>query len=197
MTRSSAPRASLDREAVVRAAVRLVNEEGAPALTINRLARDLGVQPPSLYNHIDGLADLWRELALYSTLALGERLTAAALGRSGKEGLRSVARAYRSYVKEFPDLYQASLRASRSADPVDSRLQAAEDQVVQPALAIVASFGLTGEAALHAVRALRSMVHGFSTLETAGGFGLPLDLDDSFDHLIELLVRGLENYPKG
>jgi hypothetical protein len=35
------------------------------------------------------------------------------------------------------------------------------------------------------------MVHGFATLEVAGGFGLPLDLDESFNQLVEVFIRGM------
>jgi hypothetical protein len=37
-------------------------------------------------------------------------------------------------------------------------------------------------------------VHGFTTLEVAGGFGLPLDLDESFRLLINLFIHGLEDF---
>jgi len=57
----------------------------------------------------------------------------------------------------------------------------------------MASLGLQGEAAIHAVRAFRSMIHGFATLEVAGGFGLPQDCDESFHRLINALVAGLKN----
>jgi hypothetical protein len=106
-----------------------------------------------------------------------------------------VAQAYRAYIKEFPGLYLASLRASGARDPVDAELQAAEEQVVKIAMAVVDSFGLSGEDGLHAVRGLRSIVHGFATLELAGGFGLPLDCDESFRRLVNLFIRGLE-HPK-
>jgi hypothetical protein len=56
----------------------------------------------------------------------------------------------------------------------------------------MASFGLQGEDALHAVRALRSLVHGFTTLEVSGGFGMPLDLDESFRRLVDLFIAGLQ-----
>ena len=49
-----------------------------------------------------------------------------------------------------------------------------------------------GDEAIHALRALRSVVHGFATLEAAGGFGIPLNLDESFRRLVELLIRGME-----
>jgi AcrR family transcriptional regulator len=191
MTRPPTSRAGLDRAAVVRAAAALVNAEGVDALTINRLARELHVQPPSLYNHIAGLGELWRELALLSTRTLGDRLTAAAVGRSGPAGVMAMAQAYRDYVKEFPGLYQASLRASGNLSRRDPDLQAAEARAVQVALALVESFGLAGDEAIHAVRALRSAIHGFATLEVAGGFGLPLDLDESFRRLIETTIRGM------
>lgn len=197
MSRSPTPRAGLDRPSVIRAAARLVNAEGAEALTINRLSRELGVQPPSLYNHIEGLAGLWRELALLSTTTLGDRITKASIGKSGPAGILALAHAYRGYIQEFPGLYHASLRASGNLEPPDPRLQAAEDRVVQVALAMIESFGLSGEAAVHAVRALRSVVHGFATLEAAGGFGLPLSLDESFDRLVEMFIHGLENPPEG
>ena len=52
-------RRGLDRKAVVDAAVELLNAGGTKSLTLNRLAKKLGVQPPSLYNHIDGLPGLY------------------------------------------------------------------------------------------------------------------------------------------
>jgi AcrR family transcriptional regulator len=185
-------RARLDRERVVRAAADLVNAEGAAALTINRLAQELGIQPPSLYNHIDGLADLQRALALFSTRALGERITAAVIGKSGPAGVMAMAEAYRGYIREFPGLYLASLRASGNLDTPDPELKAAEESAVRVTLALMDAFGLSGADAIHAVRGLRSAVHGFATLEAAGGFGIPLDLDESFRRLIGIVIQGLE-----
>lgn len=186
------PRLGLDKTAVVEAAAAILNAEGVGALTLNRLAQELGVKPPSLYNHIDGLAGLQRELALMNARALGERFTRAAIGQSGPAALIAVARAYRAYIKESPGVYLASLRSSGAQQPVDAELSAAEEPSLRVALAVIASFGLSGNDALHAARGLRSLVHGFATLEIAGGFGLPLDLDESFDRLLQMFVRALQ-----
>ena len=58
-------RVRLNRTAVLAAAVRLADREGAEALTVRRLADDLGVHPTSLYNHVpskeailDGVVEL-------------------------------------------------------------------------------------------------------------------------------------------
>lgn len=69
--------------------------------------------------------------------------------------------------------------------------------MVEIGLAVVGSYGLHGEDGLHAVRGLRSVVHGFASLEVAGGFGLPLDCDESFRRLVEMLTLGLQRLADG
>jgi AcrR family transcriptional regulator len=191
-TKSQRRRARLDTATVVRAAVEFIEAEGLEALSLGRLARQLDVQTPSLYNHIDGLPGLQRELALLSTRDLGERMGNAAIGKSGPDAVLALAEAYRAYVKDHYGLYSTGIRSSGQQTPIDVELQIAQERVVQIALAVVGSFGLQGEEALHAVRGLRSIVHGFAALEVAGGFGLPLDCDESFRQLIRMFVSGLQ-----
>jgi AcrR family transcriptional regulator len=185
-------RKGIDKTGVVKAAVELLEEEGVEALTLGRLAARLGIQTPSLYNHIDGLPGLQRELALVNTLNLQDCLSQAAIGRAGPEALMAIAQAYRGYIKQHPGLYQASLLASRNRAVFDPQLEQAEERVVQIVLKVLEGYEMTREDGLHAVRGLRSLVHGFASLEIAGGFGLPLDLDESFHRLVTIFVRGLE-----
>jgi AcrR family transcriptional regulator len=186
-------RAGIDRKTVVNTAAGLIDAEGVDALTLGRLAARLGIQTPSLYNHVDGLPDLHRELALMSARQLGDRLANAAIGRSGPEALRALANAYRTYIKEHPGLYLSGLRASGAQVTVDEELRLAEERAVLVGMAVIGSFGLAGADALHAIRGFRSVVHGFATLEIAGGFGLPLDCDESFHRLVEMLIIALEH----
>ncbi len=185
-------RRGLDSAAVVQAAVDLLDAEGPAALSLGRLAERLGVQTPSLYNHIGGLPDLLRRLALRNAQDLAACLGDAAIGRAGADALIAAADAYRGYIKQHPGLYMASLRASGAQPEPDPELAAAEDRVVRVVLAVLASFGLGGADAVHAARGLRSVVHGFAALELAGGFGLPLDCDESFRRLLHTWVAGLQ-----
>lgn len=182
----------IDRDRVVRAAAELVNAEGIDALTVGRLASQLGIQPPSLYNHIDGLPDLYDALALLNARALADTLTGAAVGKAGSEALHAIAQAYRGYIKAYPGVYLSSIRAALNRQSPDPELEAAENRTVNVVLAVLESFGLYGADAIHATRAFRSAVHGFTTLEIAGGFGIPLDLDTSFYRLIEMLITGFK-----
>ena len=184
------PRAGLDQSQVVRAAAELVNAEGPEALTLGRLAKYLGVKPPSLYNHIEGLPGLQRELALLNARLLAEHLGNAAIGKAGAQAIRAVAHAFRAYIKGHPGVYLMSLRSSSRHPQVDDELENAEATVVKIVLAALKAFRLQDEEALHTVRALRSLVHGFATLEIAGGFGIQLDIDDSFQRMVEMIIRG-------
>ena len=190
------PRMRLDKKSVVRAAADLVNETGWEALSLGKLAQTLGVQPPSLYNHIDGLSGLSRELTLLTTRELGERIASAAIGQSGPDAIRNIARAYRQYIQENPGVYLLGVRSAAFQNPPDAELQSAQSHVLDVTLAALASFHLSELDALHAIRGLRSIIHGFTTLEIAGGFGLPLDCEESFRRLVEVFIFDLQESTK-
>ncbi len=181
-------RAGLDRAEVVRAAVALVDVKGLEGLTLAALADRLGIRAPSLYNHVAGLDDLRGQVTLHSLRELAARLGRAVMVRAGDDALLALAHAYRAYAHEHPALYATTLWAG---DPADAARQVAGREVIEVALAVMASYGLRDDDALHAIRGLRSAMHGFVSLEAAGGFGLPLDLDESYLRLLRVFIAGL------
>jgi AcrR family transcriptional regulator len=182
-------RVGLGRATVVEAAARLVDEEGIEQLTLGRLAERLGVRTPSLYNHVAGLPGLKHDLALYCLREVLDRLTRATIGKSRSEAIVALADAYRAYARETPGRYSLTLQAP---GPGDQALQAIAQQLVDVLRAVLAPYRLSEEEAIHAIRSLRSIVHGFSSLEMAGGFAMPVDLDASFHWLINLYIAGLD-----
>ena len=182
-------RAGLDQETVVDAAAKLVDEEGIEQLSLGRLAERLGIRTPSLYNHVAGLPGLKRDLALYCLRDVLNRLLRATTGKSRAEAIFAFANAYRAYARETPGRYALTLQAPA---PFDQELQTVSQQLIEVALAVLAPYKLSEEEAIHAIRSLRSIVHGFISLEVVGGFGLPVDLDASFHWLINVFVAGLD-----
>jgi AcrR family transcriptional regulator len=178
------PRAGLAADSVVAAAAALADAEGLDALTLARLAGELGVQPPSLYAHVGGLPDLRRRLAARGARDLATALGAAAAGRARGEALAAVATAYRDYARAHPGTYAAAQRAA-DLDRADG------EAAVEVVFAVLRGYGLQGDEAVHAARIVRSALHGFAALETGEGFGIPLDLDDTFERLVEVLDAGL------
>jgi AcrR family transcriptional regulator len=184
------PRAGLDRAAVIAAAAEIADREGLAALTLARLAAALGVKAPSLYNHTKGLPDIERSLAIAAGREINARMLRAAAGRSGTDALIAVGIAYRSFAHERPGLYAASLRAP---DPADTEHQVAAEEVVTTVLAVLSAFGLEGDDALHATRGLRAIIHGFVSLEAAGGFRMALDLEESMIRVLTAFADGLDS----
>jgi AcrR family transcriptional regulator len=182
-------RAGLDSQAVIEEAAKLINEEGLELLSLARLAERLGVRVPSLYNHVAGLPGLKRDLALYSLREVLMLLTRSLPGKAGREAIFAFADTYRDYARRSPGHYALTLLAP-AAD--DKAWQELGGQIIELARAVLAPYNLDEEEAIHAIRSLRSIVHGFVSLELVGGFGMPVDLNASFRWLIDLFVTGLE-----
>ena len=182
-------RRGLDAAAVVGAAARVADAEGLGAVTVARVAAEVGVRGPSIYNHVPGRPGLVRGIALEAVGDLTGRLRAAAVGRSGPEALGAAASAYRAYAREHPGRYDAIQGAGAQDDP---ELAAAAGEAVEVLVGILRGWRLEGDEAIHAVRALRSALHGFVDLERIGGFGLPVSVDASFAELVETLVAGFD-----
>lgn len=180
------PRAGLDPEAVVAAAAELADEVGFAGLTLAALAARLGVRTPSLYAHVDGLGELRVRLAARGARELVDALSAAVAGRAGGDALRAVAGAYRAYALRHPGTY-AAIQVPRE----EPELAASAAEVVELIAAVLRGYGLEGDDLIHAIRAVRSALHGFVMLEREGGFALPQDRQASFDALVALLDGGL------
>ncbi|MGB5757509.1 MAG: WHG domain-containing protein [Acidimicrobiales bacterium] len=181
-------RRGLSEQDVIDAALALVDAEGASALTLSRVARELGVKPPSLYNHVSRLDTLRRDVAIRVVEDLGRRLGAAAMGRTRRTGLRAIAAEFRTFATEHPGLYELSTQAR----PEDEEFAEAGLRAIEPVVAILRGYDLDEEEAIHAARALRAALHGFVSLESVGGFGLAVDVDKSFEWLIERHADTLE-----
>jgi AcrR family transcriptional regulator len=180
-------RAGLSTDAVVDAALGIVDEQGLDALTLAAVASRTGVAPPSLYKHIGGLGDL-RTLVRGRVLAeMTERFAAAVIGRSGDDAVTSLLRAHREYVRCHPARY-----AAMSPDPLhDPALAAAGRRQLDVVFAVLRGYGLEGSAAVHAARCLRSIAHGFASIEASGGFGMAEDVNETYEQLIHMFLATL------
>ena len=189
-----ARKVGLDRRQVIDAATALADTEGLASVSLARIAADLAVASPSLYSHVDGLAALRRELALEASTRLGAALRDAIAGTEGVAALRAIAHAYREFARGHPGLY-ASLHTTpgRLEDP---ELFAAFAALVPDLAAVLTGLGLPDQDAVPLIRALRSALHGFVSLEATGGFGLPDDVGESFETLIEVIVAGMLARPR-
>jgi AcrR family transcriptional regulator len=180
------PRTRLDRTAVVTAAAALLDEAGPDGLTLKALAERLDVKPPSLFNHISGgLPDLRRELTLLALRESYALFARATVGKAADDAVRALANAYRAFARQRPGLYAATIWPTKADD---TELQKVAQELIGLIADVLAAYGLQGDDAIHAVRGLRSIAHGFVSLEMAGSFQIALDRDESYRRLIDSYI---------
>jgi AcrR family transcriptional regulator len=184
------PRAGLDTQTIVKAAAQLADETGLEGITLSALAGKLGVRSPSLYNHINGLEGLRVLLAIYGLEQLYIVMSAAAKGADSTEAVHAMGHAYVDFAKRHPGLYETTLRAPEGGN---NQLEAASHTILSLIIDVLKPYGLGEEGTIHAVRGLRSILHGFASLEAKGGFGMPLDSDISLSRLIRTFIAGIKN----
>jgi AcrR family transcriptional regulator len=183
------PRAGLTRDDVVTAGAALADETGYGELTMGLLAGRLGVRTPSLYKHVDGLADLQHRIAIRAMTELGDVIRDALQGQSGRDALGALVTATRGYVTAHPGRYAATIGAEFTGP--DDPLLAASTRVLGSIAAVLRGYGIREEDTDHAIRTIRCLIHGFAALQAASAFQWTGDPEDSFDWMIQFIDTGL------
>jgi len=152
------------REEILDVAESLLESEGPAALTMRRVAGEMGIRAPSLYKHVTSKDDI--EAGLQERAL---RDMAQALAPAGTD-LLAIAAAYRRWALARPGLYELATRRPLRRDVIPAEVEAAT------AAPLVAAAG--GEE--HRARALWALAHGLVDLELAGRFPPDADLDETW-----------------
>jgi AcrR family transcriptional regulator len=192
---NSSPSAVVARSAraeeVVAAARRLLEEEGAGALTMRRLAEQLGIKAPSLYKHLPDKAAL--EAAIIATgleeaaAKFEQAVDSATIGGAangdtaggGAAAIAALAAAYREFALAHPHLYRLMHNG-----PLPRRHLPAgvEERAAAPLLRVAGSRARA--------RALWAFAHGMVMLEIDQRFPPDADLDAAWEAGIAAFQTG-------
>ncbi|TGK88394.1 TetR/AcrR family transcriptional regulator [Leptospira bourretii] len=176
----------ITREFVLDSAWNLVMDQGLSEFRLVGLAENLGIRTPSLYNHIRDLEDLRREMKRRSLQILGDRLSLKSKTSSGgSERISEFLNTYRGFAKTHPHVYPLTIESTES----DPELKPLGDRILEICMEVF-RFQSLDETAVHRIRILRSLLHGFIVLEEAGGFGRKESIEDSFKKITESLESG-------
>ena len=184
------PRAGVDSDAVLQAAVALADSEGLEHLTIAKLASFLGIKAPSLYNHIRSLDAVRDQLTTQGLRSLLDRSRDALAGVAGQDALEALGHSQRRFAKEHPGLWAATHLPVAGWSQAS---QTAANAYLALVLAVLRGYEIKGNAAIDAARFMRASLRGFIDLELGGGFGLSQDVDGSFSALLQMLDAGLHS----
>jgi AcrR family transcriptional regulator len=183
-------RGRVDKQCIVAVAAEIADLNGLDNVTLTAVADHLGVRKPSLYNHINGLPELKGQLAVWGTDQLRVKISNAAIGKARHDAIEAIAEAYRIFAKERPGLYRAIVS---SPDRDNPELKVAIKKLMAVISTVLEPYQLSDSDKTHAIRGLRSLMHGFAALEEAGWFAAPIDREVSYQRLISIFIRGIES----
>ncbi|RJU00302.1 TetR/AcrR family transcriptional regulator [Arthrobacter frigidicola] len=186
------PRSNLSSDVVISAAATLADRTGFDAVTVAAVARHLGVQPASLYEHVksrDALLDAVHRLALGE---LASRVSEELAGRSGKAALQGLVDAYRNFATQRPGAWAA---LQRVASPDTARSPEAAG-VAALMLAVIRGYPVPEPALVHAARLVAATVRGYLILSESEVFNhRPDGQDESWLAAVDALDRALSTWP--
>jgi TetR/AcrR family tetracycline transcriptional repressor len=149
------PPRAMSPERIVEVARRMVETGGVDALSMRKLAAELGVAPTAIYWHVGGRDELLH--AIMDQL-LAEAPAIRARGDNPAQRVAGVARTIRRNVRTSPTLHQLAQRLDRLPDAsFPGQLVLTRE---------VAAAGLHGEDAARAVRTILYLIGGFQLLDS-------------------------------
>ncbi|MEU4576547.1 TetR/AcrR family transcriptional regulator [Nonomuraea sp. ATR24] len=176
----SPPRQPLSRQLVLEAAIRVADRGGAEAITMRRVAQELGVEAMSLYHHVpnkdailDGVVD-----AVFAAIELP---------RPGDGDWRAAIRARARSARAVLSRHSWALGlidSRRSPGPATLRHHDA-------VLGVLREAGFSLPMAAHAVSLVDSYVGGFVLQEANLPLSTPAEMEDVAGDILEHLPDGL------
>lgn len=168
----------LTRQSIVETALRLVDEHGVAGLSTNRIAAELGVKGPSLYNHITGRADIIEGML---ELLVTEMDLSGADRRPWTAACEHLIRAYRDTFAAHPDVVPliADLPI-RSPELLDA---------YEKAFAVLRDAGWHESQLMPLVRSMEYLAIG-SALDRS--FETPDEADQAFEFGLASMLAGLQ-----
>jgi AcrR family transcriptional regulator len=172
---------------VVAAARRLLEEEGAGALTMRRLAEQLGIKAPSLYKHLPDKAALeaaiiatgLEEAAVRFEQAVDSATTGGDAAGGGSAAISALAAAYREFALAHPHLYRLMHNGPLPRQHLPAGV---EDRAAAPVMRVAGSRARA--------RALWAFAHGMVMLELDQRFLPDADLDAAWEAGITAFQTG-------
>ncbi len=146
---------------------------------------------PSLYAHFGGIKEIRQHLALRGYRELTARMVASGFGLSGEQALVAVCNAYLEWIRTSPGLYSAIIACPYLQN---EELAAAAETWIDVIYRALAFYGFDKAEAIHASRGIRSIVHGFGSLERGGSFSTGVDRDESFRRMLLSVIDGLRKH---
>jgi AcrR family transcriptional regulator len=164
--------ALLTRERIVEAAATLIDSEGLDACSMRRLATELGVQGPSLYNHFATKAEIVDAVA---EAVVAQVDISVFHGNDWREGLRLWAKSYHAVLAAHPNIVPVLATGPGRRPAGLAMAEAVYGTLIEA--------GWSRARATHIGALMRYLITGSALGSFALGFDADPELYDRYPHL--------------
>ncbi len=183
--------AQTDRDTILKTARKMLEAGGVDGLSLNKLAKKLGISAPSLYHHFRNKNALLRAInaetnaRLLAAMAPGLQTPGATTDK-----ILAVARAYRAFA--HANSYTYDLLFTNTLDDLRPNHTEAVQGVLpyQQVMAEIAG----DDRSLAATRGLLALMHGFVMLELADQLRRGGDLTEAYEQAVQAYIAGWQTY---
>jgi len=190
------------RQALVEAALTLIEQKGPTGFTLSEAAKQAGVTPAAVYRHFNGREDLIAGAALEGYKIFGDLMEyASSKNNTGLMAFERTGRAYLAFARKYPGHYIAMFESGISINSTPDLARAAQYSLGQLELAaeqITSHMPIEKRPPASMVAAhIWAMSHGVVELFSRGSPGTqsPFPAEDLLESGIGIYLRGLGLIP--
>ncbi|MCC0734472.1 TetR/AcrR family transcriptional regulator [Clostridioides sp. ZZV14-6009] len=152
----------VSRDIVIQVASDIADKDGLNKLSLKVVAEKLSIRTPSLYNHIESLDDLLREIAHSGMRKMNKQMEKVAIGDSGDTAIKSVSIAYFNFIIAHPGVYETIQWAIWHGNSETSEIFEDYKSLLEK---LLLSCNLRTKNIDEVLNLLMSVIHGYSTLQ--------------------------------
>jgi len=153
---------SITKQAVIQAASDIADKEGLNGVSLKVVAEKLNIRTPSLYNHIESLDSLLREIAHTGMREMNTRMSQAAIGTSGDAAIKAVSVEYFSYMIVHPGVYETIQWAGWHSNEETAKIFESYKSLL---VTLILSCSLKNPDTREILDLLTGFLHGYGTLQ--------------------------------
>ena len=177
----------ITKAAVIQTASDIADEKGLNNVSLNIVAEQLSIRTPSLYNHIESLDDLLREVAHNGMRTMNQRMAQAAIGKSGDPAIKAVAIEYLNYMIEHCGVYETIQWATWHGTDETAKIFCEYTDLLKT-LILSCDFGT--ENVTEILNLLTGFLHGYTTLQLRYAFSDPGKVRNELAVALDTVLMG-------
>lgn len=175
------------KSVVIQTAADIADEKGLSNVSLKTVAECLNIRTPSLYNHINSLDDLLREVAHQGMYEMNDRMTKVAVGIYGDNAIKKIAIEYLNYIIEHPGIYETIQWATWHGTDETAKIYS---DYINLLTTLIHSCNFKEDAVTEMLSLLTGILHGYSTLQVRYAFTEPEKIKNNLCNAIDTILVG-------